>query len=191
MAQWVGILVYIYTGLLQLCFRCYGFSIELLPVLLFVCQPDARWASKCYYSCLFCTLEQWLLQSEPGVMAIKEYSAFLKVPALLEPQHQIVWYHIQEGSLTPLQRSSRCILQPQLTGQRDGRVEDNNWKTPTASLPNIRDILEKYSKDLQSILHKAMFRSCSTLQRYPFKVKTPLEVIMIKKFTLMQLWQRR
>ena len=30
----------------------------------FVCQPDANWghwASKCCYSCLFCTLEQWLL----------------------------------------------------------------------------------------------------------------------------------
>ena len=31
-----------------------------------------------------------------GVMAIKGYSAFPKVPALLEPQHQIVLCHIQD-----------------------------------------------------------------------------------------------
>ena len=63
LAQW-GILVYIYTGLLQSCFRCYGFSIELLTIVLFVCKPDASWgcwAGKCCYSYLFCVLEQWLL----------------------------------------------------------------------------------------------------------------------------------
>ena len=46
---------------------------------------------------------------------MKAYSAFLKTPALLEPHYQIVWCHIREtGSTgcTPLQRSSRCILQP-------------------------------------------------------------------------------
>ena len=53
-----------------------------------------------------------------GVMAMKWFSAFPKAPALLEPHHQIVLCHIQEihwGYLTPLQRSSSCILQP--TGQ--------------------------------------------------------------------------
>ena len=48
-------------------------------------------------------------------MAIKRYSAFLKAPASLEPHHQIAKCHIQdtgrEGSLTPLQRCSQCILQ--------------------------------------------------------------------------------
>ena len=51
-----------------------------------------------------------------GAMAIKGYSAFPKAPVLLEPHHQIVYCHIYDnrwgGGLTPLQRSSRCILQP-------------------------------------------------------------------------------
>ena len=52
-----------------------------------------------------------------GVMAIKGYSAFPKAPALLEPH--ILSYPGQSlgGGLTPLQRSSWCILQTQLTGQ--------------------------------------------------------------------------
>ena len=51
-------------------------------------------------------------------MAIKGYSAFPKVSALLEPHYKIVYRHIQDTSRessTPLQRRSRCILQPQLT----------------------------------------------------------------------------
>ena len=55
-----------------------------------------------------------------GVMAIKGYSAFPKAPELLEPHHQIVSGHTQDtrwGDLTPLQRSSWCILQLQPTGQ--------------------------------------------------------------------------
>ena len=43
-----------------------------------------------------------------------------KQKALLKPRHQIVYCHVQDtlwGGLTPLQRSSRCILQPQLIGQ--------------------------------------------------------------------------
>ena len=57
-----------------------------------------------------------------GAMAMKGYSAFPKVPALLKPHHRIVSYHLQDihwGSITPLQRYNRCILQPQLTGPRD------------------------------------------------------------------------
>ena len=45
-------------------------------------------------------------------MALKRHSMFSKSPRL-EPHHQIVRCHIQEtrwGSLTPLQRLSRCIL---------------------------------------------------------------------------------
>ena len=46
---------------------------------------------------------------------MKGYSAFPKVPASLEPHHQIVLCHIQVArwGLTPLQKCSRCILQPQ------------------------------------------------------------------------------
>ena len=50
---------------------------------------------------------------------IKEYSAFSKTLALLEPHHQIVLCHIHNtswGNLTSLQRYSQCILQPQTTG---------------------------------------------------------------------------
>ena len=56
-----------------------------------------------------------------GAMAMKGYSAFPKAPALLEPHYQTVLCHIQDtrwGGLTLLQRCSRCILQPQPTGQR-------------------------------------------------------------------------
>ena len=82
--------------------------------------------------------------SEPGAMVIKEYSAFPKAPALLKPHSQFVSSHIYyrvvgrralllcrvcvlfspsrlcygtlvRESLTPLQRCSWCILQPQLT----------------------------------------------------------------------------
>ena len=63
-------------------------------------------------------------------MAMKGYSAFPKAPALLEPHHQIASCHIQDtryggGGLTPLQRCSQCILQPQLTGQ--SLFESKNW----------------------------------------------------------------
>ena len=54
-----------------------------------------------------------------GVIGIKGYSAFPKASVLLEPHHKIVLCHIQDThwrSLTPLQRVSRCILQPQPTG---------------------------------------------------------------------------
>ena len=61
-----------------------------------------------------------------GAMAINGYSAFPKTPALLEPHHQIVQCHIQDtrygGGLTPLQRYSQCILQPQLTGQKKKKI---------------------------------------------------------------------
>ena len=55
-----------------------------------------------------------------GAMAMKGYSAFLKAPVLLEPPDQIVSVIsriVVEGSLIPLQRRSRRILQPQMTGQ--------------------------------------------------------------------------
>ena len=51
-----------------------------------------------------------------GAMAMQGYSAFPKAPASLEPQYQIVLCHIQDPHWGSLQRSSRCILQPQPSG---------------------------------------------------------------------------
>ena len=51
-----------------------------------------------------------------GVMAMKRYSAFTKVPVFLLFS-VISRTHVgEEGSLTSLQKSSRCILQLQPTG---------------------------------------------------------------------------
>ena len=49
---------------------------------------------------------------------MKRYSAFPKAPSLVKPHHQIFNYPIQDTRwviFTPLQRCSKCILQPQLT----------------------------------------------------------------------------
>ena len=54
-------------------------------------------------------------------MAMKGYSSFPKAPALLKPHDQIILCHIQDTrreGLSPLQKSSRCILQPQPTRQK-------------------------------------------------------------------------
>ena len=54
-----------------------------------------------------------------GSLAMKEYFAFSKVPALLKPYHQIVSCHIWDTcwwSLTPLQICSWCIQRLQRTG---------------------------------------------------------------------------
>ena len=64
---------------------------------------------------------EWMkaMESEIGMIAIKEYVIFPTAPALVEPHHQIVWSHIQDtrwGSLNPLQKCSQCILQLQPTG---------------------------------------------------------------------------
>ena len=60
-------------------------------------------------------------QSGPRAMAMKEYSAFLKAPALLEPHHQIILCNIQDtrwrGLLPHTQIYSRSILEPKPTGQ--------------------------------------------------------------------------
>ena len=53
-------------------------------------------------------------------MAMKGSSVSPKIPVSLEPHHQKIWCHIRTligGGLTPLQRCSRCILQPQPTRQ--------------------------------------------------------------------------
>ena len=65
------------------------------------------------------------------MMAMKEYSAFSKSLALLEPHHQIVYIIsktlVGGGGLSPMPRCSWCIQQPLLTG-------------PTAASNNISNI---------------------------------------------------
>ena len=66
------------------------------------------------------------------VMAMKGYSTFPKAPILLEPHHEIAQYHLQDThwrGLTLLQRTTQCILQPQLTGKQVGRefTEEKNF----------------------------------------------------------------
>ena len=56
-----------------------------------------------------------------GLMAMKEYSAFPKLPALLKSHHQIIClvsYPVTHWwSLAPLQRCHRCIRQPPPTSR--------------------------------------------------------------------------
>ena len=62
-------------------------------------------------------LPRWARVNQEAIMGC---FAFPKVLALLEPQHQIVLCHIRTligRGLISLQRCSRCILQPQPTGQ--------------------------------------------------------------------------
>ena len=57
-----------------------------------------------------------------GAMAMKGCSTFPKLPASLEPRHQIVYLRHSLRGLIPLQRCSQCILKLQLTRQLDFRV---------------------------------------------------------------------
>ena len=59
------------------------------------------------------TLSMLPLQAtvDQGVIAVKEYSALPKAPALMEPHHQSVLYHIRT-----LVRGVLLIMQPQVTG---------------------------------------------------------------------------
>ena len=62
-------------------------------------------------------------------MVMKGYSTFPRIPALLLPHHRIFSCHVQDtlwASLTPLQRSSRCILQPQSTWQISSCLSSSN-----------------------------------------------------------------
>ena len=89
-------------------------------------------------------------------MAIKGYSAFPKAPALLETHHQIVYCHIQDTrwvgwGLTPLQRSSQCILQPQPTGQAQNELTNIYLKNKqTEYIQNQIDKIIDSVEDRQS-----------------------------------------
>ena len=61
-----------------------------------------------------------LSESEPGSDSNKGVLYIPQAPALLKHHHQIVWCHIQDTRwerLTPLQKCSRCILQPSRLGK--------------------------------------------------------------------------
>ena len=74
---------------------------------------------------------------------MKRYSAFPKAPALLVPHNQIIQRHIKDSclvgvDLTPLQRSSWCILQPQPTGQKLLYISDRKLSiTNTSRFPYL------------------------------------------------------
>ena len=131
-------------------------------------------------------------------MAIKGYSAFPKAPALLEPQHQIVLCHIHdsrwwEGDLTYLQRSNRCILQLQPTGQHTtmGKlfVFDKNVYNcvQTKNKNNVPFYLSKNC----NILKKCLESSVCTLFydiKYSYLIKNNSRTIYgIKYFYLIQI----
>ena len=107
-----------------------------------------------------------------GAITMNGFSAFPKASALLDPQHHIVYRHIQDthsgclsslqrwsrciqqpeltrpqdtrwgGFLTPLQRCSRCILQPQPTAPQDTR-----WKRVTYPLVEMQSVYSTASVD--------------------------------------------
>ena len=77
-----------------------------------------------------------------GAMAMKEYSASPKTPALLEPH--IRWFSVITRilvggcmSLTPPQRSSWCILLSQTTGPVK-RVSTHSWYFLSAAFGETR-----------------------------------------------------
>ena len=74
-------------------------------------------------------------------MAIKGYPAFPEAPVLLESHHQIVECHIARHSFffTPLQRSSKCILQPQRTEQIS-----QEWGGCVGNETSVSDFDRKY-----------------------------------------------
>ena len=61
----------------------------------------------------------FLARMDLGAIVMKRYYTFLKGSPLLEPHYQIFCVKSRTlvgRSFTPLQRCSRCILQPQATG---------------------------------------------------------------------------
>ena len=93
-----------------------------------------------------------------GATAMKGYSAFPKAPALLGPSPSdcLVSYpgHSLGGGLIPLQRSSRCILQPQPTGHPKQRNAFNNQEQ---SCYNIVVTSQLYDHDLSWWNHSQFF----------------------------------
>ena len=106
-------------------------------------------------------------------MATKECSSFPKAPALLEPHHQIVQCDIQKtrwGSLTPLQRCSRCILQPK----------------PTEQTVKWFQVFLYNSYNLSSIICLHTVCSIWTIDRIyqvlPLRVRVDLGVMLMKRY---------
>ena len=100
-----------------------------------------------------------------GAMAMKGYSAFPKSPSLLEPLHQIVLCHILDTlwkNLSPMQRSSQCILLLQPSGPYLGRVIFlfsicfllNGISLPLPHMhTHVRKYYENHGKDRRKIIH--------------------------------------
>ena len=66
-----------------------------------------------------------------GAIAMKRYTTFPQITALLEPRYQIFVSYLGHslGCLIPLQRCIRCILQPQPTGLQRSFVLLFPWKS--------------------------------------------------------------
>ena len=117
-------------------------------------------------------------------MAVMGNSAFPKASALLEPHHQIVSCYILEtrwGNLILLQRSSRCILQPQPNGQTNSSIhykpfvcmQLNGFKYCSLTLVIL---LIKYSYLTQTI--------CTQLNGFNLL----LQILILSKRTTSSIW---
>ena len=96
-------------------------------------------------------------------MAMKKYSAFPKAPALLKPHSEIVLCYIQDthwevGNLIPMQRCSRCILQPLPTGLYINQVCSLTLNTLYINLYIYINVF------MYSLLNVCLLSSCQSLQ---------------------------
>ena len=91
---------------------------------------------------------------------MKEYSAFPKAPASLEPHHQIVSCHIQDTiwwGPTPLQRSGWYILLPQPNEQALSWWSSHDLSCPTPVYSSqrakytLQNLLEHLAIDRQTL----------------------------------------
>ena len=62
----------------------------------------------------------------------------------------------------------------------DRRIEDNTWKLTTLCLPYVKGLTERIQKICGPYDIRTVFTSGSTLRRYLFRVKLPMEFNMIK-----------
>ena len=62
----------------------------------------------------------------------------------------------------------------------DRRIEDNTRKLTTVCLPDVKGLAERIQKICSPYDIRTVFTSGSNLRRYLFRVKPPMEFIMIK-----------
>ena len=76
--------------------------------------PIDRTLIRCYHSKSEWTWKQWRWRDTPHSLELQHYwNLTIKLFSVISRTHVVRW----GGGLTPLQKSSRCILQPQLTEQ--------------------------------------------------------------------------